>query len=445
MYRRLAVASIAACVASAFSTPAPALGASQARASPAQGLEAAWVQLGPARATLVRAITRADTCPRVSVDGGVTTMDERAAPTLPDYPVRSCETTIPGRARRVAVEGRRLRLAPARARRIAVIGDTGCRLKAVDGFQACNDPAAWPFERVAAAVAGWRPDLVIQLGDYLYREEPCPPGNAGCAGSPHGYNWATWDADFFRPAAAALAAAPWLFVRGDHELCARAGEGWFRFLDPRPMPSSCEDVTAPYAVDVAGTRMLVTDWVLAADKPPLNPEPYVPQFAALGPMAGSDAWLLSHRPLWGLLPDPTGAGVSVINQTLQAASGNSLPAGVRLVLTGHIHLAEVLEFAGRRPPQIVTGIGGTLLLPNVTVPVVGMEIGGERLSAATILSRHGFFGFVRRGGRWRVSIRDVEGAAIARCRLTGRSAVCRGKAPRSPSSDRAGDDLPDGP
>ena len=56
----------------------------------------------------------------------------------------------------------------------------------------------------------------------------------GCAGSPYGDNWAVWQKDFFDPAAPLLAAAPWVLVRGNHELCSRGGHGWFRLLDPHP-------------------------------------------------------------------------------------------------------------------------------------------------------------------------------------------------------------------
>ena len=386
--------------------------------------EAAWVELGPSGAVLARAITQADSCPKLTVDKAAARMEERAAPSLPDYPVRSCESALPPDARRVSLAGRRLPLPRRRPRRIVVVGDTGCRLKAVDGFQACNDPRAWPFARVAKSIARWHPDVVIQVGDYLYREEPCPPGNRGCRGSPFGQNWPTWDADFFSPAAPALRVAPWLFVRGDHELCSRAGPGWFRFLDPRPMPASCQDLTEPYSVDLGRVRMLVLDTALASDRPPLNPDPYVSQFAALRAMAGSNAWLLAHKPMWGLLPDSTGASVTVLNPTLQAASGNSLPPGVRLVLTGHIHLAEVLGFAGDRPPQIVAGISGTLLLPQITAPLIGMDVSGERLATATTLARHGFFTFTPRPWGWAATIRDVDGKTMARCRLRGRSAAC---------------------
>ena len=88
--------------------------------------------------------------------------------------------------------------------RIVMFGDTGCRLKTGDPTQACNDHNAWPFPKVAAMAAAARPDLMIHVGDYEYREDACPTGNIGCAGSPSGYGWDAWNADFFQPAAAAL-------------------------------------------------------------------------------------------------------------------------------------------------------------------------------------------------------------------------------------------------
>ena len=93
----------------------------------------------------------------------------------------------------------------AEPQRILVLGDTGCRIKGA-ALQACNDPAAWPFPPLAAAAAKLKPDLIVHVGDYLYRESACPAGNAGCAGSPWGDNWTTWQADFYTPAAPLLAA-----------------------------------------------------------------------------------------------------------------------------------------------------------------------------------------------------------------------------------------------
>lgn len=190
---------------------------------PAQ-VDVAWLQFGPDGSLLLRAITHAEVCPPTAIGNRTVPMTERAVPG-PAFPVRSCEAVLPKGERRADVAGRRLVVPDHPPRRIAVIGDTGCRLKQVDGFQACNDPQQWPFARIARSLAEYHPDLILDVGDYLYREEPCPAGDAGCAGSPWGQNWDTWAADFFTPAAPALAAAPWVFVRGDHESCARAGGG----------------------------------------------------------------------------------------------------------------------------------------------------------------------------------------------------------------------------
>ena len=148
-----------------------------------------------------------------------------------------------------------------------MLGDSGCRVNTTENaLQACDDPAAWPFAEIAATAARLAPDLVIHVGDYLYRETACPPTFAGCRGSPWGYGWDAWHADLFVPAAPLMAAAPWIVVRGNHEICARAGQGWFRFLDPRPFDPlrSCDDADADgdadysptYAVPIANDTQL---------------------------------------------------------------------------------------------------------------------------------------------------------------------------------------------
>ena len=423
MSRRLPItlALLVACFAAAAAAATGSVGGRSA----GNALEAGWVELGPGRTALVRAITEAGVCPDVRVDGVDKAMNERAAPTPPDYAVLTCQKSLNPQAERIKLAGRRLRPPQRRPQRIAVVGDTGCRLAAPTHFQACNDPAQWPFEQVAESVAGWRPQLIVHVGDYLYREDPCPAGIAGCAGSPYGYNWPTWDADFFTPAAPALGAAPWLFLRGNHELCSRGGVGWFRFLDPRPMPSSCQDITDPYAVGVGRMRLLVLDSSNASDFAPFNPAPYVSQFAALDEMVGSRrAWLLTHRPLWGLAATMMGASFAVTNETLELASSNSLPGRVRLVLSGHLHAAEVLGFAGGRAPQLVAGNGGTQLDAQITAPIVGTIAAGAMIVDAEYESQFGFFTFARRPGGWAVRVRDVDGNVISRCPLVDKSAAC---------------------
>jgi hypothetical protein len=159
---------------------------------------AVWVALGPAGQAIARAIVRAPYCPVVEIDGAQRPMTMRAGPAA-GFPERVCELALPAGVSRARLSGRALPLPRADPKRIVVLGDTGCRLKK-KVLQACNDLEAWPFAQIAARAADDSPDLVIHVGDYVYRERECPEGNDGCKQSPHGDRLDTWVADFFAPA-----------------------------------------------------------------------------------------------------------------------------------------------------------------------------------------------------------------------------------------------------
>jgi hypothetical protein len=387
-------------------------------------LQAAWVELAAGRTAIVRAVTEARNCPPVNVDGAKRSMRVRADPTS-DFGVLTCERQLEPNVRKVVLAGKKLPTPASSPRRIAVVGDAGCRIDPPGRAQACNDPDRWPFAQVAKSVAEWHPELIVHVGDYLYREQACPEGNDGCAGSPFGDKWPTWDADLFSPAASALKAAPWIFVRGNHEACSRSGEGWFRFLDTRDVPRPCQDFTLPYAVNIGNEmRMVVMDSSGASDFAPFNPEQYAPQFSALPELAGDRAWLLTHRPLWGLAAIKGGTDFALTNTTLETASGNSLPDAIRMVLSGHLHATEVFGFTGNRSPQVVVGNSGTLLDDQITKPIVGTDAGGETITDALAASRFGFATFTSEGPGWQLSLRGVGGNAFARCRVAAGSAAC---------------------
>lgn len=395
-----------------------------------------WVQMGPHDVGIVRAITAGSACPMVILDRLVVRMRRRAAPDA-DFDVLTCEATIPPGVDRIEVAGRRFRAPVLSPKRIAVVGDSGCRLKAGDalddGFEACNDPDDWEFAKVAAQVAASKPDLIIHVGDYIYREQPCD-GSMGCAASPFnspGMRWATWEADFFAPAAPMLEAAPIVFVRGDHEQCERAGAGFFRFLHPSRL-RHCLDFTDPYAIDLGRLKLIVMDTVQAADtvlSPEVVRDRYQRDFQAAAELTTGSAWLLSHRPIWAIRPTgKDGSAMEIINVTVQDALRKALGAlspQVDLVLTGHIHLGEVLSFTGGRPPQIVAGIGGTKLLPDITAEVTDTMLDGERITHARIVATHGFMIFQpKRPGSWIITVQNSAGERSAACELSGKSAIC---------------------
>ena len=382
---------------------------------------ARYNELGPDGVVLARAITSQNTCPSISIDGAVQSMQPRAPATLPFYPVLACEFTIPSSAKSVAIEGQILLMPVTDPTRITVVGDTGCRMDATTS-QACFDPKAWPVLALAQNAAATNPQLLIHDGDYHYREVQCMTAT-GCVGSPWGYNWDVWREDMFEPFATLLPLAPWVFTRGNHETCDRAGEGWFRFLDPRPMPASCQTYTDPYAISIGQVQLIELDSGAADDTiVPADPgivAAYVPQFTKLAQLAGPNAWLLTHRPMWAIRSNANS------NIVLQAASQNVLPAGVQVVLSGHTHTFQTFTFSPTRAPQLVIGNSGDSLAANPTVPIVGFVLGNATVTQGTSLAGFGFSTMnPAGGGAWNITAFDANGTIVDTCTLKSPVITC---------------------
>lgn len=429
----------------------------------------AFVVLGEQGVPVARVLTAASQCPLIRLDGHEVRMDVRVeAGTIPLRPTRSapadskpsvfplttCEKILPAHTLSASIDGRTLPLPVANAQRIVVIGDTGCRLKKSDSaYQPCNDTSDYPFASIATAAAAWKPDLVIHVGDFHYRENACPEGNAGCAGSAWGYGWDAWRADFFQPGAALLRAAPWVMVRGNHESCGRAGQGWWRFLDPRPLQAGRDcnaevndelgDFSDAYAVPLGGDAQLI---VLDTSNTTGGPIPQgdireakyralYRQVDVLSQRAEYNIGL-NHQPILGFSArkDKTGK-VTVLpgNQGIQSVFGPLsaliLPPRVNAMLSGHIHLWQQVSFSSPHPTQFITGFSGTMeetvpmpdTLPPGVTPAPGAVV--EHFSSWT--NGFGYMTMERSGARqWDVKVWDTAGRQVNACRIEGSKSVC---------------------
>jgi len=396
---------------------------------------AQWVELGPDGSSSVRAITD-EACPFVTFDGNAVAMGVRSEPAQKFdgvkpalFPVRGCEAAVPAGSITAILDGKTLPLAKPNPQRIVIFGDTGCRLKAGDPTQACNDAKEWPFPKVATMAAAARPDLMIHVGDYEYREDACPAGNAGCAGSHSGYGWDAWNADFFEAASPLFAAAPWIMVRGNHEDCSRAGEGWFRFLDPSPMQPACRDLTGDYVVRLGDFSVLVVDSAKVKDSAGADSE-QVPilrrQLVEVLAKVPDYAWLVTHKPVNAMLAKPGDPHDNIVsNKVLQAALGADIPASVRMEVAGHIHFFQAVDFGDARPPQLVVGTGGDNLEGMPTASVTGADINGLKALSAVTYSGFAYMVWDRLGNNsWNGTLFDVDGKPINHCRLADRALSC---------------------
>ncbi|MBV8368515.1 MAG: metallophosphoesterase [Candidatus Eremiobacteraeota bacterium] len=381
----------------------------------------AWLQYGADGKPHARAAVSDAACPAASVDGRAVKMDERAGKSAQFGDV-VCDVAIPAEATHVRV-GERALPAPAHdPRTVVVLGDTGCRIGALTA-QACDDPAQWPFPKTARAIAAVHPDLVIHVGDYLYREHACPL-LAPCKDSPHGDDGPAWFADFLTPAAPIFATAPVVFARGNHEVCARSGSGWLRYLDARVI-GSCADETDPFDVDLGDLRIVVFDSSSADDhKADAARTPvYRHELEAVRALATRpdlrpvrarpvplERWFVTHRPPY-------------VNADERAAMGDALGA-FDAVLAGHIHFFAAMNVLSL-PPLVINGEGGANLDPNYAA-FLGLAAGDLHVQGSVFGSSHFGFGvYTRAATGWTISLRDPDGTERARCALENRTVSCR--------------------
>lgn len=422
-------------------------------------VEQAYLLRGAGASIEARALVRGMHCPVLEVDGRDIAMRVRApAGEVPARPVAQgltkparfdltvCEAELPADAQRARVGSSDLPVPLHPPQRIVVIGDTGCRMKQSEhAFQSCVDGAAWPFSRIVRQAASLKPDLVIHVGDYHYRESPCPTGQQTCAGSPWGFGQDVWTADFFDPATPLLRAAPWVFVRGNHETCTRAGQGWFRLLDAGPWTEerSCNDAfhdglaahTAPFAVRLdAQTQLIVFD---SSEQAGAETE-FAREFAEVDKLTAGAAHsiFLSHHPVLGLgLPTkgkPIAPAAKTMLSSLQAARGGALfPSGVEMALHGHVHLFEALGFAPGGTPTFVLGNSGSLsegALP-AQLPDTVRQIGPARINAFHTREGYGFALLERIEAGWHLTEYDGEGRVQLTCAVSGPTLRCTPAAP----------------
>lgn len=465
----------------------------QSSANEAQYISASWVIIGTDLVGNNQAIARVATsyvlpsgepiCPTINIDGISSRMTMRVPaglmalrptdyqPSVPaDFPVSVCEAILPSNAKVASVAGQPLPIPKKIPNRILLIGDSGCRMDTTT-LQNCDDPSNWPFSTLTQFAAQLEPDLVMHMGDYQYREVPCS-SSGGCptdANSPWGYGWNTWQADFFTPAAPLLAKAPWIVVRGDHEICTRGGQGWFRFLDPNPYTEvrSCNNAnndvianySSSYAVDLGGgSRIVVYDSsdVSTGNTVSDPSNNYYQQFMQAYLLAGNPFYtntiFTNHHPILGYTI-PKSKSVPPGNVTLQGvmnsvmsylypsiAANSYYPNSINMAFHGHVHSMQAINFAPTNPTYpatIVSGGDGDALadpFPTTTPPFYTKDVVAPGLNPSNMIWNNDYgFALLDRIGNsafWKITLYDKSGNIFSVCTQSGRQLNCT---PYSPS------------
>ena len=474
-----------------------------------------------ARAIVVPDAAGNAACPEIRIAGVESTMAVRApmvngvasrgdfygSPRLVDFPVLTCEARIPATANSVIVNGRPLKVTSSSApmNRILVVGDTGCRVKGPTAFtqtaegiasggdrlQDCTSEAAWPYNKLARVAASFNPDMILHNGDMHYREG-FPEGvettfggaaNAAAGGTQQdngaikarfaaagisdsiNYGWRAWEEDFFKGSGPLLGVAPWALTRGNHELCDRAAQGWFRFLDPRNFPKagaayarsdepeydgtdgaaanfkyvrgssfnvakSCSQYIDPVAVTLGDLQLVLLDVGMMNDVPGLTGSMgatngdhvrVARQLTAISNLPASkdlskNTWIVGHKPLFAYggsravatgVPQPAEARTWQFQKAITPgtesvnAGGGVLPANTQMTHAGHIHGFQMIS----QPAD--TGMPISVLMGTSGDNLEGLI---EANSGAALAST-GFANNIT-GGRWPWFDQVINAAAV---------------------------------
>ena len=242
-------------------------------------------------------------------------------------------------------------------------------------------------------------------------------------------------------------------VRGNHESCSRAGQGWWRFIDPHPLLAGHDcnnaldddrgDYSDAYAVPIGGdTQIIVLDTANTINQPiaadTTRAKKYralYHQMVALSQQAG-DNRVVNHQPILGFAArQEAHRAVALVpgNRGLQSVFGSInpglLPAHIDVLLSGHVHVWEQVSFSSAYPTQFIVGFSGTAedivplpaKLPADTMPAIGAVVA----QFSSWVNGFGFMTMQSTGSHhWEIEIRDVNGKQVNACHIDGSKSVC---------------------
>ncbi|NOU49086.1 metallophosphoesterase [Pseudoalteromonas sp. JBTF-M23] len=454
-------------------------------------LLAAYAMLAPAsdgsvlvyaRVVVDSVLKDSSECPNIVSEFGNTIKSvmraQRPDPSL--FPVTVCEAVLePNVSYQVAQSNLKLAKSSLEPKNIQIFGDTGCKSKV------CDSQAAEPFQTLANNAATNPPDLLLHMGDYNYRGTSgsisgdiyaYDAGDGGYGGKSCGLNetyysqnsqgsprpdsWSNWRVDFFQSTQELIGSAPWVFARGNHELCSRAGVGWFYFFGPgaqfnqsikqqscpaqgsytNPPSSAVEHIVMiePYGLPLRNLNVWVFDSANACDELATNQltAQYTQQFDKLNTFAErseNPTWIMTHRPIWGV---NAVSPLDTLNKQLQVALSETkqqaLSDKVALSLSGHMHLYQSVtpndKAKAGRPAQIVVGNSGVSLSNTTDNQSVSIMLDG----IPSIVNTQGRFGYLNiqlsdNALQWRGQMIGENGEAFLLCdpnNMANAKAIC---------------------
>jgi hypothetical protein len=189
----------------------------------------------------------------------------------------------------------------------------------------------------------------------------------------------------------------------------------------------CTATTPPYALHIDTLNLLIFDGADADDNK-ADPEKvalYREQMQSLLTNAPPHSWLLTHHPVWALVEGEGAKQGDMLNATQQAAIRGLIPAGLDMVLSGHVHDFTSYDFGPQRPSQLIIGEGGDVNDAIVQPVIGGIMLDGMKVRRAFAMPDWGYVVLRRVSEGWAAAVYATNDRVLARCSLRGRNLTCR--------------------
>lgn len=307
--------------------------------------------------------------------------------------------------------------------KIAVIGDTGCRLKESNGkksYQKCNLISEWPYPVLTQQVAKEKYDFLIHTGDYHYREH-CSEAECPTYTKSIGYGWDVWWEDFFKPTQVLFQKSPILFVRGNHEDCQRAYSGWnVLSASNKDFTESCQAVEPFQWVEMQDLVFINFDDSAFEDRKQLNSEDekkWMDAFTSLAKRIENlnerkEIWFVAHKPVLGFVPDEDAEPKEITENLKKILFKSGLLSKIDFYLGGHIHNQQII-LNQEHLTQVIVGNSGTALDP------FGRKIMNSQVITTTESKNSFGYAIFERTGfkRWNWFFKNGQGVTELECRV----------------------------
>ncbi len=344
-----------------------------------------WVQavatrVGEKNSHAIRLITSLDSCPNLNyTDGSILVGQVRAEKNPPKFPELVCEYPFYFDKPVEMDKGVTYPIIKDPTE-VAIIGDTGC-----NSSQDCSDSNSWVFpkvsERLTFDVSG---QFTLHVGDYIYQKKLCPDGSESCDLSLQGKSFKVWQKEFFEPLSKAFKTQVFGFIRGNHEDCEFAYEGFFRYLGAFKYNQECVVKEEPWTYTVGPYRFGFFDSAHASSSKAKDTEIYQRDMQDIHKKfeehkeEGKVSFLVTHVPFWGFVPNcwkmickPDFMVYQYTRKTitLQKAYKDYLTSLkeqnkeklFKYFISGHLHYYDVLTFKDHDETQFVVGTSGAKL------------------------------------------------------------------------------------